>query len=192
MPAHSPTQVVDETDQPIGVETRSDIHAQGLWHRIIGVWLMDGDGNLLMQRRQSGRGLDDDKLDGSASGHVDPGESYEQAAIREASEELGVTLSLDDLEEVAYFKSQATHLDKQLNRFTKLFIARVDRDNLEVTHKQDELSDTVWMSSNEVKDLVTETPERTVPGIVIAWHIWQGVDIPANVTTENQVQVIVK
>ena len=33
----------------------------------------------------------------SASGHVDPGETFEQAAVREVGEELGIELSESDL-----------------------------------------------------------------------------------------------
>ncbi|KRE23111.1 NUDIX domain-containing protein [Agromyces sp. Soil535] len=59
------------------------------------VFLFDG-GRVLLQLRAN-TGYYDDWWGASAAGHVDPGESVLTAAVREASEELGIEIAVDDL-----------------------------------------------------------------------------------------------
>jgi 8-oxo-dGTP diphosphatase len=63
------------------------------------VMLRDGSGGsaeVLLQLR-SGTGYMDDHWACAAAGHVERGESVVQAAVREASEELGIEVEVDDL-----------------------------------------------------------------------------------------------
>ena len=190
MPAESLTQVVDEHDNPVDVQRRDYIQKKGLWHRVVGLWIVDeATGDMLVQTRQSGRGLDDGKLDSSASGHVDPGEDYIDTAVREASEEIGVSLEKDDLEEIAYFQTQNTSGDKILNRFTKVFLVRLGREALELSIDDAELGGVEWLSAAKVAGLATNHPEQTVPGFVIAWHLSTGRPIPENIVAENNLKI---
>ena len=76
---------VDENDNELGLVPREKAHAEGLLHRIAVVYLLRPNGDILIQERISGR------LDHSSAGHVDPEETYQQAAKRELEEELGVS-----------------------------------------------------------------------------------------------------
>ncbi|KMS60439.1 DNA damage repair protein MutT [Novosphingobium barchaimii LL02] len=67
---------------------------------VVAIALDAGDGSVLMQRRDFGAvhgGLWE-----FPGGKVDPGETPEQAAVRELSEELGVTLDIGSLEAVGF------------------------------------------------------------------------------------------
>jgi 8-oxo-dGTP diphosphatase len=191
MPAESPTLVVNENDEPSGVQRRDYIQRNGLWHRIVGVWIVDEvTGDMLVQKRQYGRGLDDGKLDSSASGHVDPGEDFIDTAVREVREEIGVRLDKDQLVQIAYFRTENTNGDKTLNRFTKVFIARLGKEAIELSIDSKELGDVEWLSAGKVTDLVTKHQDQTVPGFVIAWYLHNGLPIPDGVVAENNVVVI--
>jgi isopentenyldiphosphate isomerase len=192
MPAESLTQVVDEDDKPVGVEARWLVQQKGLRHRVVGVWLCDEDtGDILLQKRLSGRGLDDGRLDSSASGHVDPDEDYETTAVRETREELDIHIEKQALEEIAYFRSQATQETKTLNRFTKVFRVKVARKVLEnVSIQEAELASTKILSQAEFDGLVQDHPDETVPGVAIAHYIDKGLVIPENIVVENQVMVL--
>ncbi len=48
-----PLEIVDEQDQVIGTAERSDIHAQGLLHREVHVFVTDGT-RIALQRRSAG------------------------------------------------------------------------------------------------------------------------------------------
>ncbi len=65
--------------------------------------LVDGAGRVYIQHRAATKRLWPDRKTISASGHVDPGETFEQAAVREVEEELGIRLSPDDLRPVGFF-----------------------------------------------------------------------------------------
>lgn len=65
-----------------------------------------GEVELLWQQRS----MEIDKYPGewdvSAGGHVNLGETFADAAVREAHEEIGITITVDDLELVAFRRSQ--------------------------------------------------------------------------------------
>lgn len=189
MPADSPTLVVDEQDRPIGEAPRREVHRDGLWHRVVGTLLVDSQsGDVLLQKRQSGRGLDDDQWDLSASGHVDPGEEYEEAACRELREEIGVDIVPDQLEEIANFRAQSEQSGKILNRFTKGFVAHVDRASLNLTTNAAEIARLVWVPEAEFIEMVRQN--RLVPGAVFAVCMWKGLPIPPEVMASYKPQLI--
>lgn len=94
---YHPTQVseellpiVDENDEVIGTEKRGIIHRDRLLHRAVHILLFNSQEMLYLQRRSMNKDAAPGKWDSSASGHVDPGESYLVAAERELAEELNL------------------------------------------------------------------------------------------------------
>ena len=77
--------LVDANDREIGRTSRKEAHEKGLLHRIAVIYLVKVQGQILVQQR-----LDYGRFDHSSAGHVDPDESYADAAKRELKEELGV------------------------------------------------------------------------------------------------------
>jgi isopentenyldiphosphate isomerase len=82
--------VVDKDDRIVGVMERGAIHRKRLFHRSVHVFLIDENGRIYLQRRSFEKPEHPGKWDSSASGHVESGESYEEAARRELEEEIGV------------------------------------------------------------------------------------------------------
>jgi isopentenyl-diphosphate delta-isomerase type 1 len=86
-------EIVDEEGRVIGLEPRSSCHGDpSLTHRAVHVFVRDRSGRLFLQKRAKTKKIQPGKWDTSVGGHLDPGESYEQAAERELHEELGVRL----------------------------------------------------------------------------------------------------
>jgi isopentenyldiphosphate isomerase len=82
--------IVDGNGDPTGEQRqKSYIHAGGLWHRDVHVWVTDGT-NLLEQQRTWNKKIMPGAWDVSVGGHVGVGESYLDAAVRETEEELGL------------------------------------------------------------------------------------------------------
>jgi len=86
---------VDEDDNELGIIPREKAHREALLHRIVVVYLVRANRDILIQERMSGR------LDHSSAGHVDPGEDYLTAAKRELKEELGIECDLKEMGKVA-------------------------------------------------------------------------------------------
>ena len=84
--------VVNERDEVIRRATRREVHATGLWHRAVHILVFDAKGHVLLQKRSMLKDLSPGLWDSSCSGHLDAGEDYDTAAIRELGEEIGVRL----------------------------------------------------------------------------------------------------
>ncbi|MDC7126625.1 MAG: NUDIX domain-containing protein [Spirochaetales bacterium] len=83
--------IVDENDVVIGQAERSEVHGNPeLFHRVAHVHVFNRFGYLFLQKRSKNKDLQPGKWDTSVGGHVDSGESYLAAAVRETAEELGI------------------------------------------------------------------------------------------------------
>ena len=83
--------ILDGSGNVIGRALRSECHSDpGLIHRAVHVWVFNSSNLLFLQKRSLGKVIQPGKWDTSVGGHLDPGETYEQAAGREAAEELGI------------------------------------------------------------------------------------------------------
>ncbi len=85
--------VVNEQDEPVGRALRSEVHARGLLHRAVHVLVFDQHGRLFLQKRSMTKDTSPGLWDSSCSGHLDAGEDYDAAAVRELREELGLTVT---------------------------------------------------------------------------------------------------
>jgi isopentenyl-diphosphate delta-isomerase type 1 len=83
--------IVDKTGNVIGHALRSECHGDpGLIHRAVHVFVFNSSNQLFLQKRSIGKIVQPGKWDASVGGHLEPGETYDQAARREAAEELGI------------------------------------------------------------------------------------------------------
>jgi isopentenyl-diphosphate delta-isomerase type 1 len=92
-------EVVDEDNRVTGRTTRSRIHREQLRHRAVHIFLFSSRGELFLQKRAAQKDEFPGYYDSSAAGHVDPQESYADAAAREIEEELGITAALEKIAE---------------------------------------------------------------------------------------------
>jgi isopentenyldiphosphate isomerase len=90
-PADELLDIVDEQDRVVGTARRAEAYARGLRHRCACVFVRDGAGRVFVHRRTPGKLVFPSHYDMFVGGVVGAGESYDDAALREASEELGVT-----------------------------------------------------------------------------------------------------
>lgn len=89
--------VVDENDQVIGQTLRDDAHIKGLLHREVHVWVFNSKGEVLLQKRSPTKEIYPGLWDASIGGHVPSGMSYEEAALKELEEEIGIRAEPRDL-----------------------------------------------------------------------------------------------
>ena len=84
--------IYDEAGNRIGRALRSECHGNpALLHHTSHVVIFHPDGErLLLQKRSRNKDIQPGKWDTSVGGHVDYGESIEEALLREAREELGL------------------------------------------------------------------------------------------------------
>lgn len=84
--------LVDEKGMVIGKATRKEVHrGPGKLHPVIHLHILNSKGELYLQKRSLLKDTFPGKWDTSVGGHVDLGETIEQALFRETSEELNIT-----------------------------------------------------------------------------------------------------
>lgn len=83
---------------------RKEVHDKNLWHHHVSAWIMNYKGQVLLQQRS----LEKKKNPGKWSktgGHVDAGETCEEAIRREVYEEIGLKVNNNEVENIEIFKS---------------------------------------------------------------------------------------
>ncbi|MGW7241998.1 NUDIX hydrolase [Streptomyces sp. NPDC054804] len=90
-PADEILDIVDEHDRVIGQAPRGEAYARGLRHRCAFILARDAAGRVFVHRRTATKLVFPSLYDMFVGGVVGAGESYDDAALREAEEELGVS-----------------------------------------------------------------------------------------------------
>jgi isopentenyldiphosphate isomerase len=84
-------EIVDEQDRVVGTAPRRTCHGNpALVHRTAHVVVVSHDGRILLQKRSLTKDIQPGKWDTAVGGHLQLGESYEEAARRELAEEIGI------------------------------------------------------------------------------------------------------
>jgi isopentenyl-diphosphate delta-isomerase type 1 len=164
--------IVDENDVVIGAETRVTARKQGLRHRIVRVFLVNNKGQILLQRRSLA--LDDSpgKWDQSVGGHAEEGEDYEEAALRETQEELGITPK--ELRNIGKLYIERPSDDGLIRRFHTVFVARHDGP---VYLDMEEVAEVRWFSPAEIRKWHNEKPEDFTKNFSRAYLLFEGLGL---------------
>ncbi len=84
-------EVVTEKGEVIKIVPRSEIHGDPtLLHKVVHVLVFNSKDELLLQKRSMSKRVAPGKWDTSVGGHVNAGETLEEAVMREMEEELGI------------------------------------------------------------------------------------------------------
>lgn len=131
---------------------RQEAHQRGLLHSIVVVYLFDTKGNILIQQRMDGR------FDHSAAGHVDKGETYKQAAIRELAEEIGV--SCIELMDLGMSTSREVHPERNedIYHVFKIFGCNGEPGVLQDT----EVKKVFWADPHQTHKEIQKDPEEKI------------------------------
>jgi 16S rRNA (adenine1518-N6/adenine1519-N6)-dimethyltransferase len=153
----------DGDDNVIGQAPRSFVHAKGLFHRAVHIWLWNSRGELLIHRRS----LLKDEYPGcwtsSASGHVDAGEDYETAAHRELREELQLSGSLA-------YQCYVPASKETANEHTRLYFLRTDAPP---TPDPLEIAEILYLPPKAIGAMLQEQPERFTPPFKVLFEYWR-------------------
>ena len=167
MPGGIMLEVVDDVDNVIGIRSRDEIHALGLRHREVHLWLVTPDNEIIFQHRSAAKDTFPNLLDASAGGHVEVGQTYEQAAVMEAQEELGLLIVPDKLRHLAKLDNYA--VDERLNKtnraFRRTYWLRYSGRLSDLRIEPGEAVGFVALPAAKVFALTPENPGGCIPGL---------------------------
>lgn len=161
---------VDENDKVIGSGTKEEIWKKGIIHRIVRIFLFNYQGELLIQKRSDFLASMPGRWDQSAGGHVDEGEDYDVAALRELMEEIGV-FSVS-LKKISKYFSNDTEEDKNKikKRFNTLYTVIYDGD---IKPNIEEVSEVKWIKPEDLKKWMDDKPSAFTKGFIDAFRIYK-------------------
>lgn len=155
--------VVDELNQMTGTGTRREIHEMDLRHRAVHMFLVNKHGAVLLQKRSMRKDRQPGRWDSSAAGHLDAGEDYDQAAVRELEEELGVTGC--ELRRIADFDAGENNGWEFVALYEGRYTGRVRFPAAEVDSVQ-------WFTPEQIQAWVERRPQDFSPAFIPCWNAW--------------------
>ncbi|MCL2860544.1 MAG: NUDIX domain-containing protein [Oscillospiraceae bacterium] len=152
--------VVDEENNLTGkTEERDIIHAKGLWHREISVWIMNQNKELLIQKRAATKKQGANNWS-TCAGHVDIGEDPQKTAIREIKEELGIEVKETELEYLFTEKISVVLSNSYNNIFSYKYLLKTTALIEDYKINLEELSEVRYISFDEVEQLMKDKPKN--------------------------------
>ncbi len=154
--------IVNDQDEVIGQQPRSEVHRLGSKHRAVHVLVYNAKGELFLQKRSMLKDCFPGLWDSSASGHLDSGENYDQCAVREVREELGYKL---ESVPKRLFKIDACPETGQ----EFVWVYRCETEGPFTLHPE-EIETGGWFSNAEVARWISEKPGDFASGFVRIWQ----------------------
>jgi len=154
--------VVDENDQVTSQAPRAEVHAKKWLHRAVHVFVYNKRGDLLLQQRSMFKDAHPGVWDSSVSGHLDSGEDYLTAVIRELHEEMGI-LAESAPEEIARIQPCEDTGWEHVRLYRT-------RHNGPVRFPAAEVEAAAWFPPAEIAAWIAARPEDFASGFVACWH----------------------
>ncbi|MEK7623816.1 MAG: NUDIX hydrolase [Patescibacteria group bacterium] len=159
--------LVDENDVVIGRKLRADVRAENLSNfRVVNLFIRNSLGELWIPRRSAHKRDRPLALDMSMGGHVDSGETYEEALKRETMEELNINL---DVTPALYLGYLVPHRD-QVGAFMKVYELSMD----EVpNYNKNDFIEYFWLTPEELLERIKEgvSAKYDLPIVVKRFYI---------------------
>ena len=155
--------IVDEQDHVVGQLPRETVHVNNLRHRAVHMLLFNQSGEVFLQKRSLWKDKNPFLWDSSAAGHVDAGETYEDAAVRELREEIGAVATLRSLGKLPCSPRTGWEF---IEDFCGQCEGPFSLDRLEVESG-------AFFPVGQVETWMRRNPSDFSPVFLMAWELWR-------------------
>jgi isopentenyldiphosphate isomerase len=136
-------------------ELKSIIHQKGHYHHTAHIWFFTDSGEILLSQRSAKKTICPLMWDVSVAGHIDAGETPIQAAIRETEEEIGLTISEQDLHKIGVFECFQSYDNGVMdNEFHNTFISQLKVPLSQLTPQEEEVEALKLVSFEDFETLI--------------------------------------
>ena len=167
--------VLDESGNYTGKsKERGAVHTDGDWHKVIQIFIINGN-RILLQQRSLKKKSDPGKWCASASGHISAGETSYEAALKEFTEELGISVEKDKMILVDTFKSPSVTYNKGIkifnNHFVDLYISTQEINPEKLKIQEEEVEQVKFYTIDEFTEMVQKRDERLTNTPILFEHL---------------------
>lgn len=164
---HELLDIVDVNDVVLGREIRAEVHRTGRLHRAVHMLVSNSRGEVFLQKRAASKDVNPNCWDSSAAGHIDSGEHYLEAAVRELEEELGVVCEAKDFHE--FMRREPTPSNGfEHQRFYAI------RTDLPMTLCPVEIADGRWFKPADIDEWVADNDKTLTTELKRVWSVYRG------------------
>ncbi|WP_439152871.1 NUDIX hydrolase, partial [Winogradskyella sp.] len=149
--------IVDHNGKPTGTtELKSEAHKNGWYHNTIHLWLFTKNGEVLLQQRSHKKAIYALLWDVSVAGHIDAGESFIKAALRETKEEIGLSLESKNLVKIGAKLHKSIYDNGAIKdfEFHQVYIAELNEKLENLIPQKDEVEALKLVSLKEFEELL--------------------------------------
>lgn len=147
--------VVSENDEILGLMEKMEAHENGILHRAFSVFLFNDKGEMLLQKRASGKYHSPNQWTNAVCSHPKINETYLEGAQRRLNEELGITADLTEKFSFIYKADVGQNLwEHELDHvFTGNYEGSFVLNN-------DEVSEVRYISMQQLDEEMNANPEK--------------------------------
>jgi len=148
--------ILDENGNKTGkIKLRSEVHRDGDWHKVVHIWILNKDGDVLLQRRCASKDSYPNMLDISSAGHLSAGDTSLEGALRELKEELNLDVKAEELQLIKTLKKSLRVTENFINsEFADVYILITDKKIDDMKFQEDEISEIFFVPYKKFKEMV--------------------------------------
>lgn len=139
--------IVDDNDNVVGFAPREDIYNNSHMHRIVHILIFNSSGKMLLQKRSKTKSFAPLHWSTAVGGHVQSGEGYKEAALREFEEELGVKVEVEFLYKDIYSDNRG------LKKFIAVYKTIYDG---EFMINKEEVESVAYFSLDQIREMIAK------------------------------------
>ena len=159
--------IVDEYDIIIGQKKRSQVYQEGTVNfRVVNAFLINSLGEIWLPRRTAHKRIFPLCLDMSMGGHLEMGETYEDALKRELKEELNIELNQVNYRLLGYLTPYKHHV----SAFMKVYEISSDTTP---TYNRDDFIESFWLTPQAAFDKIDngELAKSDLPKLISCFYL---------------------
>jgi isopentenyl-diphosphate Delta-isomerase len=158
--------IFDSENKPLStIKERQLVHKDGDWHRTSQVWVMNYKREILCNLRSTEKDLFPRYWDLSIGGHVEAHNTYEETALRELREEIGIDSTLDQLRFLSDEKVEGLYKEENLidREHARLFLYITNRKIKSLKIQREEIEEIKYFSIDYLISAIEIKELKVVP-----------------------------
>lgn len=151
-------EIVDRDGNFTGqIMNKEEAHDKNLLYNEVAVFIINDKREVLLQKRSATKRFSPNKWS-LCAGHVDAGESLEDAALRELKEEVGIDITASDL---VPFAERNFSIKDSNSHVTYFYYIKSNLNERDFIIQKEELSEVKWFSIDKIVDMIKSVDNPT-------------------------------